>query len=74
LSNELDAYLSPDDFNELLLKCLETPEITFAIAHAISDNRFKRLDLTETRALLGYQPQADAFDLFGVIAKRPQAP
>ena len=64
-SDELNAFLSPDDFNQLLIKCLETPDITFAIAHAISDNRFKRLDLTETRQMLGYQPQADAFDIFG---------
>jgi nucleoside-diphosphate-sugar epimerase len=62
---EQDAFLSADDFNNLLIRCLETPNITFAIAHAISDNRFKRLDLTETRELLGYQPQADAFELLG---------
>ena len=62
---EQDAFLSADDFNDLLIKCLETPYITFAIAHAISNNRFKRLDLTEAREMLGYQPQADAFELFG---------
>ena len=67
--SEQDAYISPDDFNQLLIKCLETPHITFAIAHAISDNRFKRLDLTETREVLGYQPQADAFELFGTLSK-----
>jgi nucleoside-diphosphate-sugar epimerase len=61
---EQDAFLSPDDFNDLLIKCLETPQITFAIAHAISNNKFKRLDLTETRDILDYQPKADAFELF----------
>ncbi len=65
--DELDAFLSPDDLNDLLIKCLETPNITFAIVHAISDNRYKRLDLTETREILGYQPQADAFELFGIL-------
>ncbi len=64
---ERDAFLSPDDFNDLLIKCLETPDITFAIAHAISNNKFKRLDLTETRERLGYDPQADAFELFGKL-------
>ncbi|MBN1920701.1 MAG: NAD(P)-dependent oxidoreductase [Anaerolineae bacterium] len=64
--DELNAFLSAADLNTLLLKCLETPNITFAIAHAISNNRFKRLDLTETRALLGYEPQADAFDIFPI--------
>ena len=69
-ADEQHAFLSPDDFNDLLIKCLETPHITFAIAHAISDNRFKRLDLTETWEILGYQPQADAFELFGIISKQ----
>lgn len=69
LPTEWDAFLSPDDFNDLLVKCLETPNITFAIAHVISDNKFKRLDLTETREILGYQPKADAFELFGNNSK-----
>jgi nucleoside-diphosphate-sugar epimerase len=64
---EQDAFLSADDFNDLLVKRVETPNITFAIAHAISNNRFKRLDLTETRETLDYQPEADAFELFGDI-------
>ncbi len=64
---ERDAFLSPNDFNDLLIKCLETPNITFAVAHAISNNKFKRLDLTETREILGYDPQADAFELFGKL-------
>lgn len=59
---EQGAYLNPDDFNNLLIKCLETPQITFAIAHAISDNKYKRLDLTETRELFDYQPKVDVFD------------
>lgn len=66
---EWDAFLSPDDFNDLLIKCLETPHVTFAIVHAISDNKFKRLDLTEAREVLGYQPQADAFTDFKDIPK-----
>jgi uronate dehydrogenase len=71
LPDETNAFLDPDDFNQLLIRCLETPDITFAIAPAISDNRFKRLDLTETRQLLGYQPQADAFDIaIGYLMQR----
>jgi uronate dehydrogenase len=64
---EIDAFLDPDDFNELLIKCLETPDINFAIAHAISNNRYKRLDLTETRERFGYQPRADAFEIFKLL-------
>ena len=40
---EIDAFLDPDDFNHLLMQCLETPNITFTIAHAISDNRYNVL-------------------------------
>jgi uronate dehydrogenase len=62
---ERDAFLDPNDFNQLLVKCLETPDVTFLIAHAISNNRYKRLDLTETSEKLGYDPQADGFEIFG---------
>lgn len=68
-SDEIDAFLDPDDFNQLLIKCLETPQLIFAIAHAISNNRYKRLDLTQTRELFGYQPQADAFELLKVLSR-----
>jgi uronate dehydrogenase len=63
---EANAFLDPDDFNQLLLRCLETPDISFMIANAISDNRYKLLDITETREKLGYQPQADAFEIFKI--------
>lgn len=62
LPDERSIFLHPDDFNNLLVKCLEKPEITFAIAHAISDNKYTRLDLTETREVFDYQPMADVFD------------
>lgn len=71
---EMDAFLAAEDLNELLVRCLETPGITFAIAHAISDNRFKRLDLSETRQLFGYQPRLDAFELFGTPGRGEKVP
>lgn len=71
---EMDAFLDPDDFNELLVKCIETPDIDYAIAHAISNNRYKRLDLSETRERFGYQPKADAFEIFNVLPRSKHAP
>lgn len=62
---ELPTYVSARDLNHLLVQCIETPDIPFAIAHGVSENRFKRLDLTETRERLGYAPQDDAFTVFG---------
>jgi len=61
---ELATYVSARDLHQLLLRCIEAPDIGFAITHGLSQNRFKRLDLTSTRALLGYAPQDDAFAIF----------
>lgn len=67
LPHEMDAYLHPDDLNHLLVQCLETPGITFFIANGISDNTYKRLDLTETRQVLGYRPKMDIFRMLGMV-------
>ncbi len=61
---DLCGYVSERDLNQLIVRCIETPNVQFAIVHGISNNRFKRLDLTATRNLLGYAPQDDAFEIF----------
>ena len=66
----LSEYVSARDLNQLLVGCVETPNISFAIAQGISNNRFKRLDLSVTRELFGYAPQDDAFELFHVDGSR----
>jgi uronate dehydrogenase len=60
----LATYVSARDLHQLLVRCIEVSDITFAIVHGLSENRFKRLDLTSTRNLLGYTPQDDAFAIF----------
>jgi nucleoside-diphosphate-sugar epimerase len=60
----LSGYMSERDMNHLLVRCIETRDVRFAIVHGISDNRFKRLDITSTRDLVGYTPQDDAFEIF----------
>jgi nucleoside-diphosphate-sugar epimerase len=62
---ELSTYVSARDLHQLLVRCIDAPAIGFAVIHGLSENRFKRLDLTSTRDLLGYVPQDDAFSLFG---------
>jgi hypothetical protein len=37
------------------------PAITYTVIAGISNNRQKRFDLRQTRALLGYDPQDDGF-------------
>jgi len=60
------VFISRRDLSHLLVQCIETPNIQFALVHGVSNNRFKRLDLMETRELLNYQPQDDAFEIFDV--------
>ena len=63
-ARDLSAFLHPDDFNQLLEKCIEIENIDFEIFNVISNNRYKRLDLSESVKKLGYEPKADAFELF----------
>jgi nucleoside-diphosphate-sugar epimerase len=65
-ARNLSAFISRGDISHLLVQCIEVPDIQFALVHGVSNNRFKRLDLTETRELLNYQPQDDAFEIFDI--------
>jgi hypothetical protein len=56
----LDAWVSHRDLNQLINRCIDTDELTFAVLHGLSNNRFKRLDISDARELLGYQPVDDA--------------
>ena len=63
-ARNMSTFVSERDMCQLLLRCVEQPDIVFAIVHGVSDNRFKRLDITSTKELLGYKPQDDAFKMF----------
>jgi nucleoside-diphosphate-sugar epimerase len=55
----LDAFVSQRDLQQLIECCIAAENITFAIVHGVSNNRFKRLDISDARALVGYDPQDD---------------
>jgi hypothetical protein len=55
----MDAWVSQRDLTQLIQKCIETKNIRFAIFHGLSDNSFKRLDISDARELVGYKPQDD---------------
>jgi nucleoside-diphosphate-sugar epimerase len=57
----LAGFISARDLNQLLIACIETPGIGFAIVHGISNNRIKRVSLAETESVLGYAPVDDGF-------------
>ena len=56
----LDVLVSRDDLNQLIEKCINVENIQFAIFHGLSDNRFKHLDISDARELVGYDPRDDA--------------
>jgi hypothetical protein len=55
----MDAWVSQRDLNQLIHRCIDTEELRFAILHGLSNNRFKRLDITDARQLVGYAPVDD---------------
>jgi len=58
----LDIVLTYEDLLRLIIACLSAPpSIHFGIFHVLSNNRHNRLDISETRRILGYEPQDDAF-------------
>lgn len=62
----LSMALTHRDLLNLLDSCLGS-ELHFVMVHGISDNTFKRLDLSDTKVNLGYAPIDDSFVLAGLI-------
>ncbi len=60
------AYVSPRDLNDLLVRCIETEGIPYAVVAGISNNARKRFDLKHTRDLFGYAPRDDGFAVLGL--------
>jgi uronate dehydrogenase len=63
-ARNLSTFVSKRDLCQLFIRCIETPAVQFAIVHGVSNNRFKRMDITSTKEILGYAPQDDSFQLF----------
>jgi UDP-glucose 4-epimerase len=55
----LDAFVSQRDLQQLIERCIDDTQLGFAIFNGLSDNRFKRLDISDARELVGYAPQDD---------------
>ena len=60
-SRDRSAWSEPLDVCSLLINSMETDlnDEPFVIAHGISNNRFKRLDITETKKSLVYEPESE---------------
>jgi len=59
----LDAFVSHRDLNQLIQRCIDVDNIKFAILHGLSNNRFKRLDISDALELVGYDPQDDLTEI-----------
>ena len=55
----LDAWVSHRDLQQLIERCIDDGRLKFAIFMGLSNNAFKRLDISDARELVGYQPQDD---------------
>jgi nucleoside-diphosphate-sugar epimerase len=64
-ARDMSAFLSHRDAADLLERCIRVEGVQYAVVHGVSNNRYTRLSLEETRRLLGYAPQDDAFSLLG---------
>ena len=75
-ARDMSAWAAPEDICSLIVNAIEADlsDTPFIIAHGISDNRFKRLDLSDTKKLLGYAPKSDAFAAWNVDFVRDSKP
>jgi nucleoside-diphosphate-sugar epimerase len=71
----LDIALTYEDLGKLVVASVEAPaDLRFAIFHGVSNNRWKRLDISDARRVLGYTPEDDAFVLAGLITPEHRTP
>jgi hypothetical protein len=55
----LDAFVSQEDLQQLIERCIDDTSLQFGLFNALSGNRFLRLDISDARELLGYAPTLD---------------
>jgi len=70
----MDAFLSMRDFQHLAECCIDDQRLQFGIFHALSDNKFKRLDISRTREELGYTPKDDFFEEYPEFSEALNTP
>lgn len=58
----LDLTLTYHDLTKLVIASINTG-LHFGIFHGVSNNRWKRLDISDTRAQLDYEPEDDGFEI-----------
>jgi dTDP-4-dehydrorhamnose reductase len=65
----LDMFVSRRDVNQIIERSIDVENLRFGIFFGVSDNLYKRYDISDARELLGYAPQDDVFALQPDLAK-----
>ena len=74
-SRLLTLWVSHDDLTHLFERCIEAPEsVRFLIVQGVSDNQLKRMDISNAREVLGYDPKDNAFQISRKIEMAPRRP
>jgi hypothetical protein len=55
----IDSWVSRRDLHQLIERSIDVENLQFAIFHGLSNNQFKRLDISDAQMLLGYAPLDD---------------
>ncbi len=53
----MDGWVSQDDLIQLIERCIDAENLQWAVFHGLSNNTFNRLDISDARELVGYDPQ-----------------
>ena len=53
----MDGWVSREDLIQLIERCIDARQIRWAVFHALSNNTFNCLDISDARELVGYDPQ-----------------
>jgi uronate dehydrogenase len=60
---DIAAFISERDVAHLLDRALLAEVVGFRVVNGVTNNRYKRLSIEETRSLLGYSPADDSFEI-----------
>ncbi|CAF0762908.1 unnamed protein product [Didymodactylos carnosus] len=60
----MDAWISERDCEHLIECCIDAPDdLKFLIVHGLSRNVFNRLDISDAKNRIGYEPKDNFFDV-----------
>ena len=67
----VDLVLTYPDLTRLVQASIDAPDdLRFEIFHGVSDNKWKRLDISDAREKIGYDPQNDSFAMAQQLAEK----